>query len=149
MKLVFPFINLSLVLILTGCASVVSGTKQKVTINSTPPGAKVTVTDWKGTITETNTPALLRLKRGKGYFTGAFYKVRVEADGYKPSEMWLNPKLNGWYAGNVLLGGVIGLVLVDPATGAMYSLKPNKLDLVLSPSSVTTNTASLNTSANP
>jgi hypothetical protein len=30
--------------------------------------------------------------------------------------------LNKWYFGNILLGGVIGMLVVDPLTGAMYSL---------------------------
>ncbi|HEY5968354.1 MAG TPA: hypothetical protein VIU35_10260, partial [Chitinophagaceae bacterium] len=32
-------------------------------------------------------------------------------------------KLNGWYFGNLLIGGLIGLLIVDPATGAMYRLE--------------------------
>jgi hypothetical protein len=30
--------------------------------------------------------------------------------------------LNGWYLGNLLFGGLVGLLVVDPATGAMFRL---------------------------
>ena len=32
-------------------------------------------------------------------------------------------KLDGWYFGNLLFGGLIGMVIVDPITGAMYRLE--------------------------
>ena len=32
-------------------------------------------------------------------------------------------KLNGWYFGNLIIGGLIGMLIVDPATGAMYRLE--------------------------
>lgn len=30
--------------------------------------------------------------------------------------------MDGWYIGNLLFGGLIGMLIVDPATGAMYKL---------------------------
>jgi hypothetical protein len=30
--------------------------------------------------------------------------------------------MDGWYIGNILFGGVIGFLIVDPATGAMWKL---------------------------
>jgi hypothetical protein len=36
----------------------------------------------------------------------------------------LTAKINGWYFGNLLFGGIIvGMLIVDPATGAMWTLK--------------------------
>ena len=102
----------------TGCASIVDGRKKKVRIESTPP-ATVTVLDHKGaTVLVTNTPAVVRLKRQAGYFSKEEYKLRFEAPGYYPSEVPLKTNLNVWYLGNILFGGVIGFVFVDPATGA-------------------------------
>jgi hypothetical protein len=34
-----------------------------------------------------------------------------------------------------VFGGLIGMIAVDPATGAMYNLMPNKIDQTLSPQS--------------
>jgi hypothetical protein len=121
-----------MVLLCTGCASIVSGTRQKITVNSTPSGAKLSVIDSDGaTVLQTNTPAVIKLNRGKGYFAGGYYKVQMEADGYAPSAANIHPTLNGWYVGNVLFGGIIGLLFVDPATGAMWALEPATVNVTL------------------
>ena len=123
---------LLLVLLCTGCASIVSGTRQKVTVNSTPSGARVSVIDSDGaTVLQTNTPAVIKLNRGNGYFAGSYYKVQVEADGYQPSAANIHPSLNGWYVGNILIGGVIGLLIIDPATGGMWALEPKIINVTL------------------
>jgi len=112
----------------TGCASIVDGRKKKVRIESTPP-ATVTVLDHKGaTVLVTNTPAVVRLKRQAGYFSKEEYKLRFEAPGYYPSEVPLKTNLNVWYLGNILFGGVIGFVFVDPATGAMWTIEPTTMN---------------------
>ncbi|KGQ53534.1 hypothetical protein IO44_11000, partial [Gallibacterium anatis str. Avicor] len=36
----------------------------------------------------------------------------------------VTPKIDGWYIGNILFGGIVGLLIVDPITGAMYKLPP-------------------------
>lgn len=35
----------------------------------------------------------------------------------------LTYKLNGWYFGNILFGGAIGMQIIDPATSAMWKIK--------------------------
>ena len=42
--------------------------------------------------------------------------------GYKERVVPVHFKMNGWYAGNLLFGGFIGLLIVDPATGAMWKI---------------------------
>ncbi len=37
--------------------------------------------------------------------------------------MPVNFKVDGWYWGNIVFGGLIGWLIVDPATGAMYKLE--------------------------
>jgi len=124
--------GLLFILLFTGCASVVSGTRQRIAVNSTPSGARLSVIDSDGaTVLKTNTPAVIHLKRGKGYFAGSYYKVQMEADGYQPSAANIYPTLNGWYAGNILIGGIIGLFFIDPATGAMWSLEPKTVNVTL------------------
>lgn len=39
--------------------------------------------------------------------------------------------MNGWYVGNILFGGVLGLLIIDPATGAMYSLSTKETNVAL------------------
>ena len=36
--------------------------------------------------------------------------------------------MSGWYWGNLVLGGLIGMLAVDPATGAMWNIAPDKID---------------------
>ena len=51
----------------------------------------------------------------------------IKLDGYQTYETKLTKKLNGWFVGNILIGGLIG-VIIDPITGAMYSLSPNQVN---------------------
>ena len=30
--------------------------------------------------------------------------------------------LDGWYIGNIIFGGLLGILIIDPATGAMWRL---------------------------
>ena len=64
----------------------------------------------------------------KGYFSGQSYTLRLELEGYKPAEIELTARMSGWYWGNLLLGGLIGMLAVDPATGAMWNIAPDKID---------------------
>ena len=58
------------------------------------------------------------------------HKVRIELAGYKPYEVALTQKLNGWLFGNIFFGGLIGIV-VDISDGAAYALTPNHIDAQL------------------
>jgi len=60
----------------------------------------------------------------------------MEATNYYPYEVHVKLTVDGWYFGNVLFGGLIGILIVDPATGAMYTLKPNELNINLISSAV-------------
>ncbi len=40
-------------------------------------------------------------------------------------------ELNGWYWGNILLGGIIEMLIVDSATGAMYKLSTESITQIL------------------
>jgi hypothetical protein len=64
----------------------------------------------------------------KGYFKGQGYTLRLELPGYQTTEIELTPRMSGWYWGNLVLGGLIGMLAVDPATGAMWNIEPDKID---------------------
>jgi hypothetical protein len=81
-------------------------------------------------------PANLVLNRRHGYFEGENYKMVFELSGYYPYEMHIKSTVDGWYFGNILFGGLIGLLIVDPATGAMYKLSPNEINCNLVSSAV-------------
>lgn len=120
---------------LSGCASIFSGTSQPVGVFSEPEGATFTVTNRAGMQVHTGTtPATLTLARGAGYFKSETYVIRIQKEGYAAKELTITGSVNGWYFGNLLLGGLIGMLAVDPATGAMYSL-PESVRATLEPQS--------------
>ena len=66
-------------------------------------------------------PVTLTLKRGYGYFKSETYTVTLTKDGFATKELTITASLSGWYIGNVLIGGLIGMLAVDPLTGGMYT----------------------------
>src|SRR5690606_33030512 len=113
----------------SGCASIVSKSNWPIIVNSTPSEAKIKITDEKGfEVYSGITPASLKLKSGNGFFKKAIYQVRFEKEGYETKVITINSKLNGWYFGNILLGGLIGMLIVDPATGAMYKIEDENIN---------------------
>ncbi len=57
-----------------------------------------------------------------GYFSSAEYHCVFEKNGYMQANTVFSSHLNGWYFGNILFGGLLGLIVVDPLTGAMWRL---------------------------
>src|SRR5258706_16347840 len=124
-------------LLFTGCSSIVDGGDKRVQINSNPTGAKFSIYNKAGKpISVQTTPASITLKRNRGYFTGEDYKMIFESVGYYPYEVHIKSTVDGWYFGNLIFGGLIGLLIVDPATGAMYKLSPNEVSCNLVSSAV-------------
>jgi len=120
---------------LCGCASIVDGNpRPKISIDSTPPGALVTIYD-KGNsrVDSETTPFVTRLRRSSGYFSGANYRLVFELPGYQKAQSVIYTSINGWYFGNLLIGGLVGMVFVDPATGAMWTLHPKTVNEILEP----------------
>ena len=113
------------------CASIVSKSNWPITVDSTP-NSSITITNRKGAeVYKGNTPAALKLKSGSGFFSKESYVVTFNRNGYETKKINIECKLNGWYFGNILLGGVIGMLIVDPATGAMYKLETSGIEETL------------------
>ena len=111
------------IIYLTSCATIVSKNSWPFAVQTDPPGAKVVITNKHGIeIFSRNTPTALLLKSGAGFFSKESYVVTLSMDGYETKKINVDCKINGWYFGNILIGGVIGMLIVDPATGAMYKL---------------------------
>lgn len=51
------------------------------------------------------------------------YELKFTKDGYQDQIYTIQSGLDGWYLGNILIGGLIGMLIVDPASGAMYRFK--------------------------
>jgi len=137
-------------LIFTGCASILDGGSKSVQINSNPEGAKITISNQEGkTIAVQKTPAIVPLARSSGYFRGEDYKLVFEAAGYSPYETHVTSTVDGWYFGNIFFGGLIGMLIVDPMTGDMYTLSPMDVNCNLLPAAVPPTVAEPNTNVVP
>ena len=59
----------------------------------------------------------------RGHFKGKNYTVVFKKEGYKDHEMAIKRGPDGWFIfGNLLFGGLVGWLIVDPITGAMWTL---------------------------
>jgi len=115
-----------LAVVMFGCASIVSKSQYPVTISSVPDAATVTIENKAGEqVFRGETPTTVTLNASAGFFSGENYTIHFEKAGYSTATRMLNSEMDGWYIGNILLGGVIGMLIVDPATGAMWKLPEN------------------------
>jgi hypothetical protein len=110
---------------LSSCATIVNDDTVRVPITTNPAGAVVTVGGLQYVA-----PADLILTRGTGDFT-----VTIEKAGYQSVSLVLEQSPDGWMWGNILLGGLIGLI-VDLASGDGYDLEPERLNITLQPHSL-------------
>lgn len=123
-KTVFAFLACaSTITLFTGCASVLCGPKQTFSIGSKPQGAEVIVYDAHGEkIFTDKTPCVATLARVKPDNDRANYVVVIKKQGFASVQVPITSSVNKAYFANILCGG-IGF-LIDPATGAMWTLCP-------------------------
>jgi len=112
-----------LLTIITGCGTIIHGTTEQVGVTSSPSGATVEIDNTK--IGET--PLIQELSRKDSH------SVKITMAGYESYELIINRNVSGWAWGNIVFGGLIGLV-VDATTGGMYKLNPNEVNAQLSES---------------
>jgi hypothetical protein len=105
----------------TSCATIITGTKDKISFTSTPEGAKVM---HKG-VEKCTTPCTAEISRSLSKQT-----VTFEKEGFSNNEVKLTKTFNAVSLVNILLGGAIGIG-IDAATGSLtkYSPKEYKVEL--------------------
>jgi hypothetical protein len=119
--------------LLPGCASIISGRNADVAIDSYPSNAHVIIHDDAGRqVASLTTPGVASLKRNRRYFLPARYTATIEAPGYAPTEVPIRYTVNPWIAGNIIIGGIPGLI-VDNATGAAWKPKQSEIHRQLAP----------------
>ena len=141
MKMLKMTAAIASVSLMTGCATIVGEKEQSITINSSPSNANVLITDERSMeVHSGSTPTTVQLRKSDGsYFGGKTYTVEISKDGYESRTMMINASPNGWYiGGNIIFGGLIGWLIVDPFTGAMYNLTPDTLNASLGENVATT-----------
>ena len=65
--------------------------------------------------------------------------MRINKEGFQPRQLNIDGAVNGWYSGKIIFGGLIGMLAVDPFTGAMFTLEPDTLSAALSSFKVSPN----------
>lgn len=124
MKRVICVALLSMVLLLPSCATIFTRSSYPFTINTEPNGATITIANSAGAIIyQGTTPANTRLKSSRGYMKDEQYTLTFSKEGYEDKMVTIHSRFDGWYLGNILLGGLIGMLIVDPSSGAMYRFK--------------------------
>lgn len=111
---------LTLVLVLSGCATIFKGEYTDVSIQSEPDGTRVFINgEYYG-----QTPLRLELK------TNQSYTIEFKRDGFKTQVRHIKNKIGvGW----VVLDIVCGLypVVIDALTGAWYNLDQKYVNVIL------------------
>jgi len=114
------FVAMSAFVLLPGCASIVSGTNQPVTVDAPGcGGASCKLTNDKGSWAVT-VPGSVVVSRAYGPLT-----VVCTKEGFPSGTTTVNSSTKGMAFGNVLFGGIIGAG-VDVSTGAAYDY-PNSI----------------------
>lgn len=117
------YISLAVIVLLTvGCGTIINGSTETISINSNPAGATVAI-EGHGTVV---TPTTLDLKRNKTH------TLHFSLDGYENQTTTVKSGISGWVFGNIIFGGIIGLV-VDLISGGWGNLEPNEVNVHLTP----------------
>ena len=114
---------------LSACATLVNGSSQNVTVSTNPPGASCTldrVGARVGAIPAT--PGSVRVDKSKNDLS-----VTCAKGGYQTATVAHPPSFGAATFGNIIAGGVIGVV-VDAASGANYTYPDDvRVDLAANP----------------
>lgn len=101
---------------LTSCATIMHGTYQPIGISSNPTNADV----WVDSMYVGNSPLIVEMARSYHHV------VTIQLDGYETYQIIVSRSLSGWVLGNIIFGGVIGLV-VDAVSGGIFELTPDQV----------------------
>ena len=94
-------VALTAVAFASSCATIITGSQDKVSIESDPPGAEFeTSNGQKGT-----TPGVVTIADTETL------SVTVTKPGFAPASSSLEPRMSGWVLGNIVIGGVIGIAI--------------------------------------
>jgi hypothetical protein len=119
-KILFAIILLAAAAYAQGCATIMHGSTQQVTVTSRPMGANVLV---DGGL-RYKTPAILSLSRKESH------TVEISYDGYQTETVDIKRVTSGAVYGNILAGGLIGYA-VDSSSGGAYRLEPEQISVDL------------------
>lgn len=122
MKKTIKLVVFSVVVLLNGCASIITGTDQNLTFNSEPEGATVRVS---GKVVG-KTPLLVPIDKGTNQ------SLTFEKEGFKKYTVQLSTSINPWFFGNFIFGGFLGST-TDGVSGAINEFSPEQYYVTLTP----------------
>lgn len=127
MKKSFLFLTVGIFAgILCSCATVMRDNNRAVSIKANVEKVDIKITNKAGEVVfEGQTPTTLTLKTAmkSGYFNPEKYTVIASKDGFQTQTTVIDWHVSAWYyAGNFVIGGLIGYLIIDPITGDMYYL---------------------------
>ncbi len=111
-------IGIAATILLSACATIIDGPRQRIAFESTPPGATVHIDGHP----EGTTPTALDLARETSH------RVTIHKDGYRDTTLVLNRQFNGMALANLLF--LPGLA-IDANSGAMGQLIPAAVNVTL------------------
>ncbi len=125
MKMILKLFSIGAIATTFSCASILSKSEYPITVSSNPEHVKFDIERIPDgmKIFKGETPTTVVLNASKGYFQKAQYRVNFyDNKGVLIKSVPLEANLDPWYVGNIVFGGLIGLLVVDPLTGAMWKL---------------------------
>ncbi len=127
MKKILPKLAtlVAMLFLLNSCATIFSKSVYPLSINTSPSGAKVILRDRHGAdLYVGTTPASLKVKSSYNFFQKAKYTVVFEKEGYETISIPVTCSIDGWYYTNLftVYFAIIPMLIIDPATGAMWKL---------------------------
>ena len=136
MKKIFLILTVGVfAILLSACATVMRDSNQFVPIKSNVEKVDIKIIDKAGyTVFEGQTPTILSLDASSksGYFNPEKYTVIASKDGFQTQTTVIDWHVSGWYWGNVIIGGLLGFLIIDPLTGDMFYLD-KEVNLNMSP----------------
>lgn len=113
-------ILLLMILSLVSCSTIFNGSISDVDVQSSPSKCKIFVNG----VEIGETPAILKLQRGETHL------IELKYPGYETYQIRTSKELTGWFWGNLVCGGLIGMA-VDLITGNAYDVEPAFLNVTL------------------
>jgi hypothetical protein len=111
--------------IANGCASIFNGNSSMLNIMTNPENATVTIKgSQSGEKIVEHTPCNITLNKGSDYM------VKINFAGYQSENIIITRGIAGWFWGNLLLGGVIGMV-IDYSSNNMWQHTPTNINIDL------------------
>lgn len=95
------FFALSGLILFQSCASIVTGSSDTIRIDSVPQGAAFTTNAGH----QGRTPAEITIS------DKLLLTVTCKQEGYESATVTLPSRMSGWFLGNLLLGGIVGIIL--------------------------------------